>query len=107
MLFTETVYDDDMKKYNIISISEPLVSGTKSYREKSPDVLKTHADYREYLIKDVPRGKQILRDTEDAADEFNFIHSPGMNSTLLPHFCIFLEICRCKAKSRVENGHHR
>lgn len=78
VLFTETFYDDNMKKYKIISISKPLVSGAESDQEERQDNLSTEADYREYLIKNVPGGKAILKNAEEAADEFNFIHSPGM-----------------------------
>ena len=83
VLFTETFYDDDMKKYKIISISKPLIFDSESYQEERLDILRTPADCREFLVKNVPGGKVILRATEEAADEFNFIHSPGINSTLL------------------------
>ena len=83
VLFTETFYDDDMKKYKIISISKPLIFDSVSYQEERLDFLNTPADCREFLVKNVPGGKVILRATEEAADEFNFIHSPGINSTLL------------------------
>ena len=77
VLFTETFYDDDMKKYKIISISKPLIFVSEGYQEERLDILRTPADCREFLIKNVPGGKVILRATEEAADEFNFIHSPG------------------------------
>ena len=83
VLFTETFYDDDMKKYKIISISTPLIPGTETYQEEHQDILRTEADCKEFLTKKVAGGRQILRSTEQAADEFNFIHSPGMNKTLL------------------------
>lgn len=83
VLFTETFYDDNMKKYKIISISKPLVSGAESDQEERQDNLSTEADYREYLIKNVPGGKAILKNAEEAADEFNFIHSPDPSESAL------------------------
>ena len=83
MLFTETFYDDNMKKYKIISISKPLIAGSESYQEERQDILRTQADSREFLIKNVPGGKAILRKTEEVAEEFNFHHSSGNYLTLL------------------------
>ena len=92
VLFTETFYDDDMKKYKIISISTPLIPGTETYQEEHQDILRTEEDCREFLTKMVVGGSQILRSTEQAADEFNFIHSPGMNYTLLRQQMLILFI---------------
>ena len=78
LLFAETFYNDDMKKYKLLSISNPLVPGTESHcREEGDANLLTQADCVEFLRKNVPGGKTILRKTEETAAEFNFIHSSG------------------------------
>ena len=79
LLFAETFYTDNMKKYKLLSISNPLVPGAESlYREKGDANLFTQADCVEFLIKNVPGGRAILRKTEETAAEFNFIHSSGI-----------------------------